>query len=75
MLVYAAEGRKLDVIVANAGRADATPLDRIDADLFDKIFDLNVRGAFFSWDGWRLLQLCKNIRGLFDANRINPVHS
>jgi NAD(P)-dependent dehydrogenase (short-subunit alcohol dehydrogenase family) len=44
----AAEGRKLDVIVANAGRADATPLDGIDADLFDKIFDLNVRGAFFT---------------------------
>lgn len=44
----AADGRKLDIIIANAGRADPTPLDTVDPDLFDKIFDLNVRGAFFT---------------------------
>ncbi|MDR3511067.1 MAG: SDR family oxidoreductase [Caulobacteraceae bacterium] len=44
----AADGRKLDIIVANAGRADAAPLDAVEAELFDKIFDLNVRGAFFT---------------------------
>ena len=44
----AADGRKLDIIVANAGRADSTPLDAVETELFDKIFDLNVRGAFFT---------------------------
>ncbi|MDR3516510.1 MAG: SDR family oxidoreductase [Azospirillaceae bacterium] len=44
----AADGRKLDIIVANAGRADAAPLDVVEAALFDKIFDLNVRGVFFT---------------------------
>jgi NAD(P)-dependent dehydrogenase (short-subunit alcohol dehydrogenase family) len=44
----AADGRKLDIIVANAGRADAAPLEAVEADLFDRIFDLNVRGAFFT---------------------------
>ncbi|MEG8048161.1 SDR family oxidoreductase [Sphingomonas aerolata] len=44
----AADRRTLDIIVANAGRAEATPLDSVDADAFDAIFDLNVRGAFFT---------------------------
>ena len=44
----AADGRKLDIIVANAGRADLTPLETVESDLFDGIFDLNVRGAFFT---------------------------
>ena len=49
--VYArvvADGRKLDVVVANAGRAESGKLGEVDADLFDKIFDLNVRAAFFT---------------------------
>jgi NAD(P)-dependent dehydrogenase (short-subunit alcohol dehydrogenase family) len=49
--VYArvvADGRKLDVVVANAGRAESATLGEVDADLFDKIFDLNVRAAFFT---------------------------
>ncbi|WNG17509.1 SDR family NAD(P)-dependent oxidoreductase [Cystobacter fuscus] len=49
--VYArivADGRKLDVVVANAGRAESGKLGEVDADLFDKIFNLNVRAAFFT---------------------------
>jgi NAD(P)-dependent dehydrogenase (short-subunit alcohol dehydrogenase family) len=44
----AADGRTLDIIVANAGRAEATPLESVDADAFDAMFTLNVRGAFFT---------------------------
>lgn len=49
--VYArvvADGRKLDVVVANAGRAESGTLGEVDAGMFDKIFDLNVRAAFFT---------------------------
>lgn len=49
--VYArivADGRKLDIVVANAGRAEPTPLDNVDSELFDKIIDLNVRATFFT---------------------------
>ncbi|WP_204490193.1 SDR family NAD(P)-dependent oxidoreductase [Archangium primigenium] len=49
--VYArvvADGRTLDVVVANAGRAESGTLEEVDADLFDKIFDLNVRATFFT---------------------------
>ncbi len=43
-----ADDHTLDIIVANAGRAEATPLEAVDIDAFDAIFDLNVRGAFFT---------------------------
>lgn len=44
----AADGRRLDIVVANAGRADRASLAVVDAALFDQIFDLNVRAAFFT---------------------------
>jgi NAD(P)-dependent dehydrogenase (short-subunit alcohol dehydrogenase family) len=44
----AADGRKLDVVVANAGRVDRVMLPDVDGDHFDKTFDLNVRAAFFT---------------------------
>lgn len=49
--VYArimADGRKLDIVIANAGRAEPTPLDNVDPELFDNIIDLNIRAAFFT---------------------------
>ena len=44
----AGDGRTLDIIVANAGRAEAASLDSADAEAFDAMFNLNVRGAFFT---------------------------
>jgi NAD(P)-dependent dehydrogenase (short-subunit alcohol dehydrogenase family) len=44
----AADGRKLDVVVANAGRVERVMLSDVDADHFDRIFNLNVRAAFFT---------------------------
>ncbi|WP_246848017.1 SDR family NAD(P)-dependent oxidoreductase [Sphingomonas beigongshangi] len=44
----AADGRRLDVVVVNAGRVERVILPEADADHFDRIFDLNVRGAFFT---------------------------
>ena len=44
----AADGRKLDVVVANAGQVENRPITEADADHFDRIFNLNVRGAFFT---------------------------
>lgn len=44
----ARDGRRLDVVVANAGRVERVMLPDVDADHFDRIFDLNVRGAYFT---------------------------
>ena len=49
--VYArisADGRKLDVVVANAGMQEIRPLADADAEHFDRTFGLNVRAAFFT---------------------------
>lgn len=39
---------KLDVVFANAGVAEFKPVQMADAAHFDKIFNTNVRGAFFT---------------------------
>lgn len=44
----AADGRKLDVVVANAGRIDRVMLPEVSTKHFDDIFDLNVRGTYFT---------------------------
>lgn len=44
----AADGRKLDVVVANAGQVERVMLPDVDADHFDRIYDLNVRGTYFT---------------------------
>ncbi|MBS7697490.1 MULTISPECIES: glucose 1-dehydrogenase [unclassified Chelatococcus] len=44
----AADGRRLDILVANAGRVERVLLPDVDADHFDRIFDLNVRAAYFT---------------------------
>jgi NAD(P)-dependent dehydrogenase (short-subunit alcohol dehydrogenase family) len=38
----------IDVLFANAGRAGRMPLEDTAPDLFDEIFDLNVRGVYFT---------------------------
>ncbi|WP_201463741.1 SDR family NAD(P)-dependent oxidoreductase [Brevundimonas aurantiaca] len=43
-----AEGVKLDVLVANAGTAETTVFGQTDVAAFDRTFDLNVRGVFFT---------------------------
>ena len=42
-----AKGR-LDIVFANAGVAEFAPLDKITEDHFDKLFDINVKGALFT---------------------------
>jgi len=39
--------RRLDVLFANAGIAKYAPLGRITEELFDSIFDINVKGVLF----------------------------
>ena len=41
-------GRKLDVIFANAGIAKLAPFGDVDEKFFDLHFDANVKGLFFS---------------------------
>jgi NAD(P)-dependent dehydrogenase (short-subunit alcohol dehydrogenase family) len=42
-----ARGR-LDIVFANAGLGEFVPLERVTEEHFDKIFDVNVRGALFT---------------------------
>lgn len=42
------EKGKVDIVVANAGMTDPMPFAEATPEHFDRIFDLNVRGAFFT---------------------------
>jgi NAD(P)-dependent dehydrogenase (short-subunit alcohol dehydrogenase family) len=44
----AKDRRKLDIVVANAGRIENRSIAEADEGHFDRIFDLNVRSAFFT---------------------------
>jgi NAD(P)-dependent dehydrogenase (short-subunit alcohol dehydrogenase family) len=46
-----AEGRKLDILFANAGMGEFAPLGHIDEEHFDKQFDANVKGTLFTVQG------------------------
>ena len=39
---------RLDILVNNAGVSESTPITDYSADHFDKVMDLNVKGAFFA---------------------------
>ena len=39
---------KIDILFANAGIAEFTPMDQVDETFFDKTFDINVKGVFFT---------------------------
>src|SRR5580693_2821834 len=39
---------RIDIILANAGFAEFTPLGEITEEHFDKLFDVNVKGALFT---------------------------
>src|SRR5262252_2354740 len=39
---------RIDVLFANAGIAEAAPLPEVTEDSFDRHFDINVKGAFFT---------------------------
>lgn len=41
-------GRKIDVVFANAGRGDFQPLGAITEEIYDKTFDVNVKGLVFT---------------------------
>ncbi len=43
-----AEGRRIDIVFANAGFAEFAALGRITEEHFDKLFNINVKGALFS---------------------------
>src|SRR2546421_8787607 len=42
------EKGKLDIVFANAGIAKYAPLGQTSEELFDSIFDINVKGTFFT---------------------------
>src|SRR3979411_2207555 len=42
-----AEGR-IDIVLANAGLAEFSPLGNITEEHFDKLFNINVKGALFT---------------------------
>lgn len=44
----AESGRGVDVLFVNAGVARAANLSEVDEQLFDSLFDINVKGAFFT---------------------------
>jgi len=46
--VVAREKGHLDIVVANAGIGELTPTADVTPAHFDKVFDVNVRGAFFT---------------------------
>ncbi|SCF27492.1 NAD(P)-dependent dehydrogenase, short-chain alcohol dehydrogenase family [Micromonospora mirobrigensis] len=49
--LYAAveqQGRRIDVLFANAGGGSFRPLEQVTEDHFDQIFDTNVRGLLFT---------------------------
>jgi NAD(P)-dependent dehydrogenase (short-subunit alcohol dehydrogenase family) len=39
---------KIDILFINAGISMAAPIDQVDEQHFDSLFDINVKGAFFS---------------------------
>lgn len=39
---------KVDILFANAGIAEFTPMDQVNEVFFDKTFDINVKGVFFT---------------------------
>jgi len=39
---------KLNIVFANAGIAEFAPLDKVTEDHFDRLFDINVKGALFT---------------------------
>src|ERR1700758_4400691 len=39
---------ELDIVFANAGIAEFSPLDKITEEHFDKLFDINVKGTLFT---------------------------
>ena len=39
---------RVDVLVANAGVAPAAPLEQVDEAFFDKVYNINVKGLFFT---------------------------
>lgn len=43
-----ADGRKIDVLFANAGIAENNDIGTTDEALFDRIFDVNVKGVFYT---------------------------
>jgi NAD(P)-dependent dehydrogenase (short-subunit alcohol dehydrogenase family) len=42
------ESGRLDIVFANAGAAEFAPFGSVSEDLFDRLFDGNVKGLFFS---------------------------
>jgi len=45
--IVKAKGR-IDIVLANAGLAEFSPLEKITEEHFDKLFNLNVKGALFT---------------------------
>jgi NAD(P)-dependent dehydrogenase (short-subunit alcohol dehydrogenase family) len=63
----AAKFGKLDILVINAGVLGSSPIDQMTEELYDKIMDVNTKGAFFT--------LSKFIPGLNDGASVVFVSS
>jgi NAD(P)-dependent dehydrogenase (short-subunit alcohol dehydrogenase family) len=42
------QGRRIDVVIANAGFVEKSPITTATPEHFDRTFDTNARGAFFT---------------------------
>lgn len=40
--------RAIDILVLSAGEAEFSPIELVDEDFFDRQFDINVRGSYFT---------------------------
>ena len=47
----AADGRRVDILFANAGVGEATPIGAIEEDQFDRIVNVNFKGTLFTLQG------------------------
>ena len=41
-------GKRIDIVFANAGVGEFVPFDQVSEEHFDKLFDINVKGALFT---------------------------
>ena len=61
---------KIDILFANAGIAEFAPMDQIDERFFDKTFDINVKGVYFTTQKFAPL-LRDNSSVLFTTTVVN----
>jgi len=61
---------QIDILFANAGNGMFAPIDEVDEELYDRQFDLNVKGAFFTVQAFLTL-LSNNSSIIFTASSVH----